>query len=55
MSNWTVTFSRDARKQYEKLKRSGSKKPSVIDAVDLLAMDLEKTDLIYIRGLTTAH
>lgn len=41
MNNWTVTFSREARKQYEKLKRSGSKKPSIIDAIDFLAMDLK--------------
>ncbi|MCI0382710.1 MAG: cytotoxic translational repressor of toxin-antitoxin stability system [Chlamydiae bacterium] len=41
MSNWTVIFSRDARKQYEKLKRSGSKKPSVIDVMDFLALDLQ--------------
>ena len=42
MPDWVVSFSRDARKQYEKLKRSGSKKPSVIDAIDFLAMDLAK-------------
>lgn len=38
--DWIVTFSRDAIKQYKKLKRSGSKKPSIIDIVDLLAQEL---------------
>ncbi len=42
MSNWFVAFSRDAKKQYEKLKRSGSRKPTVNDAIDLLALDLQK-------------
>jgi hypothetical protein len=37
---WKVTFSRTAAKQYEKLKRSGSKNPSIIDTIDLLAIDL---------------
>ncbi len=41
MPNWTVSFSRDARKQYEKLKRNGSK-PSIIDVVDFLVLDLQK-------------
>ena len=39
---WTVTFSREAKKQYKKLERSGSKKPSIIDIVDFLALDLQK-------------
>lgn len=38
--NWLVVFSSAARKQYEKLKRSGSKRPSIIDTVDLLAIEL---------------
>lgn len=42
MSDWNVAFSRDAKKQYEKLKRSGSKKPSVNDVIDFLALDLQK-------------
>lgn len=42
MTNWTVFFSRDAKKQYEKLKRCGSKKPSIVDVIDLLALDLAK-------------
>jgi len=41
MPNWTVTFSREAKKQYKKLERSGSKKPSIIDVIDLLALDLQ--------------
>ena len=40
---WTVLFSRSAAKQYEKLKRSGVKRPSVIDAIDLLVMDLRQS------------
>lgn len=42
MPVWTVIFSRSAGKQYVKLKRSGSRKPSVIDAIDLLVMDLQR-------------
>lgn len=42
MANWIVAFSRDAKKQYEKLKLSGVKKPSVIDAIDFLVYDLQK-------------
>lgn len=42
MQSWSVTFSRDAGKQYEKLKRSGSKKPSVNDAIDFLALDPQR-------------
>lgn len=41
MPNWTVTFSREAGKQYNKLKRSGSK-PSITDIIDYLGFDLEK-------------
>ncbi len=41
MSDWTIVFSNSAKKQYEKLKRSGSKKPSVIDAIDFLSMELQ--------------
>ena len=42
MPSWKVAFSRTAKKQYEKLKRSGSQKPSVIDAIDFLALDLQQ-------------
>jgi len=38
---WTVVFSRNCTKQYEKLKRNGSKKPSIIDAIDFLALELK--------------
>jgi hypothetical protein len=41
MPNWIVSFSREAGKQYEKLKRSGSR-PSINDVVDLLVLDLQK-------------
>ena len=40
MKEWVVVFSREAQKQYEKLKRSGVKRPSIIDAIDLLALEL---------------
>lgn len=41
MSNWTVDLSRDAKKQYKKLEKSGLTKPSIIDVIDLLVMDLQ--------------
>lgn len=40
---WRVIFTKNAAKQYEKLKRSGSKKPSIIDTIDVFAMELEET------------
>lgn len=42
--NWTAKLARDAKKQYEKLKRSGLKKPSIIDTIDFLLIDLEQND-----------
>ncbi len=39
---WVVRFSRGSAKTYEKLKRSGQKKPSIIDLVDLLSLELRK-------------
>jgi hypothetical protein len=41
---WTVTFSKEVKKEYKKLERSGSKKPSIIDIIDLLALDLQKNE-----------
>jgi hypothetical protein len=41
LSEWKVSFSREAAKQYEKLKKSGSKKPSIIDAIDFFALELK--------------
>ena len=41
MPNWTVDFSREAGKQYNKLKRNGSR-PSINDTIDLLVLDLKK-------------
>lgn len=38
---WTVVFSRSAKKQYEKFKRNGSRRPSVVDVIDLLAINLK--------------
>ena len=42
MTRWSVFLSRSAAKQYEKLKRSGSTKPSIIDAIDFLVLDLQR-------------
>jgi hypothetical protein len=39
MSYWTVAFSKDAKKQYKKLERSGSK---ILNVIDFLALDLQK-------------
>lgn len=39
---WNADLSRIARKQYEKLKRSGLKRPSIMDIIDLLMSDLEQ-------------
>jgi mRNA-degrading endonuclease RelE of RelBE toxin-antitoxin system len=41
MPEWTVRFSREAEKQYKKLKQNGSR-PSVNDAIDLLALELQE-------------
>ena len=41
MPNWTVKFSKEAGKQYEKLRRNGSR-PPINDVVDLLVFDLQK-------------
>lgn len=41
MSDWIVTFSREAGKQYNKLLRNGSK-PSINDTIDLLVQDIQK-------------
>lgn len=37
---WHATLSRDAKKQYRKLKHSGQKKPSILDVIDALVNDL---------------
>ncbi len=41
MPDWTVEFSKKAGKQYEKLKRNGSR-PSINDTIDFLVLDLKK-------------
>lgn len=41
MSSWSVDLARDAKKQYKKLERCGLKRPSIIDTIDLLVMDLQ--------------
>lgn len=38
---WTVEFSRDAEKQYNKLKRNGSK-PAITDVINLLIIEMRK-------------
>ena len=37
---WAVTLSHSVKKQYEKLKRNGSKKPTVNDALNLLVVEM---------------
>jgi hypothetical protein len=39
--DWDVRFSEVAKKQYKKLHFCGQKKPSIIDLVDLLMLDLK--------------
>ncbi len=41
MPVWIVDFSREAGKQYKKLKQSGSR-PSINDVIDLLVLDLQR-------------
>ena len=41
MSDWVADFSREAGKQFEKLKRSGSR-PPIRDTVGTLMADLQK-------------
>lgn len=38
---WNVELSRQAKKQYKALAYSGQKKPSIIDVVDALIIDLK--------------
>ena len=38
---WSVELSRDAEKQYNKLKRNGSK-PSITDVINLLIIEMRK-------------
>lgn len=42
ISEWKTTLSREAKKQYKKLAHSGQKKPSILDAIDALVLDLKK-------------
>jgi len=39
--NWDVRFSTDAKKRYKKLHFCGQKRPSLIDLIDLLMMELK--------------
>ena len=39
-AKWHVTLSREAKKQYIKLKCNGVKKPSILDVIDALVNDL---------------
>lgn len=41
-SDWQVRLSRNAHKQYEKLKKSGRKQPSIVDLIDFLVLEMEK-------------
>jgi hypothetical protein len=40
--NWKVHLSKTASKQYEKLKKSGQIKPSIIDIIDFLVIELKE-------------
>jgi mRNA-degrading endonuclease RelE of RelBE toxin-antitoxin system len=39
-TTWQVRLSKNAKKQYEKLKKSGRSKPSIIDIIDFLLIEL---------------
>ncbi len=39
-STWRAYLSGEAKKQYNKLKHSGQKRPSIIDVIDALVIDL---------------
>lgn len=39
-AHWYTTLSREAKKQYIRMRHSGQKRPSIIDAVDALVLDL---------------
>lgn len=41
MPNWTANFSREAGKQYEKLRRSGTR-PPIASIIGVLMLDLQK-------------
>lgn len=41
-SLWHANLSRDAKKQYRKLGLCGQKKPSLLDVIDALILDLKK-------------
>jgi hypothetical protein len=41
LKTWSVTYSRKAQGQYDKLKRSG-KKPSIVDVINLLVIEMVK-------------
>lgn len=42
MEKWKPRLSRFAKKQYIKLEKSGKTRPSIVELVDLLMLDLEK-------------
>ncbi len=39
---WQIRFSKNAEKQYKKLRKSGQKKPSITDLIDFFVIELEK-------------
>ena len=53
MPNWIGDFSSAAGKQYEKLRRSGSR-PPITSVIGLLMLDLKKMALTYLVGLIMA-
>jgi hypothetical protein len=39
---WQVRLSRNAEKQYEKLKKNGRTRPSIVDLIDFLVIELQE-------------
>jgi addiction module RelE/StbE family toxin len=39
---WQIRLSKSAEKQYEKLKKSGRIKPSIVDVIDFLLIELKE-------------
>lgn len=52
--SWEVWFAPAAKKQYKKLHFSGQKKPSIIDLIDLLVMEIQGCGQREVIGHTTA-
>ena len=44
---WKTTLSREAKKRYKKLALNGQKKPSILDVIDALVLDLKMHGPVY--------